>query len=140
MFGSITDEEIKANTGKSYSDLTALRDPLAGLDFEDAPVQETGDALARDYNPHHDPSNGRFTSGGGSGKMGKTKYAPSPQRNRSGIQLKPKTYARLTGVLNTSFPGLEAGEIRVIRDRTNQYTVKSDGYGGFETIKIRKIK
>ena len=140
MFGSITDEEIKANTGKSYSDLTALRDPLAGLDFEDAPVQETGDALARVYNPHHDPSNGRFTSGGGSGKMGKTKYAPSPQRNRSGIQLKPKTYARLTGVLNTSFPGLEAGEIRVIRDRTNQYTVKSDGYGGFETIKIRKIK
>ena len=33
MFGSITDEEIKASAGKSYRDLTALRDPLAGLDL-----------------------------------------------------------------------------------------------------------
>ena len=31
MFGSITDEEIAANTGKTYQDVTALRDPLAGL-------------------------------------------------------------------------------------------------------------
>lgn len=33
MFGSITDEEIKANAGKTYQDVTALRDPLAGLGY-----------------------------------------------------------------------------------------------------------
>jgi hypothetical protein len=34
MFGTITDEEIKANEGRTYQDVTALRDPLAGLGFE----------------------------------------------------------------------------------------------------------
>ena len=33
MFGSITDEEIAANAGKSYQDVTALRDPLMGLGY-----------------------------------------------------------------------------------------------------------
>ena len=30
MFGSITDEEIAANAGKSYADVTSLRDPMMG--------------------------------------------------------------------------------------------------------------
>ena len=30
MFGSLTDEEIKANEGKSYADATSLHDPLIG--------------------------------------------------------------------------------------------------------------
>lgn len=34
LFGSITDEEIAANAGKTYQDATALRDPLAGLGYE----------------------------------------------------------------------------------------------------------
>lgn len=33
MFGSITDEEISAAAGKTYQDLTALRDPLVGLGY-----------------------------------------------------------------------------------------------------------
>lgn len=97
------------------------------------------DAAVIDYNPYHDPATGRFTSGGGSGKIGKTKYAPSPQRNRNGIQLKPKAYARLTGILNTRYPGLQAGEIRRIRDAKYIYRVKSDGYGGFELLGKWKI-
>lgn len=72
--------------------------------------------------------------------MGKTKYAPSPQRNKSGIQLKPKTYARLCGILGTRYPGLEAGEVRTIRNAQKQYTVKADGYGGMEVISIQNIK
>lgn len=35
MFDSITDEEIKANEGKTYQDVTALRDPLMGLGMEE---------------------------------------------------------------------------------------------------------
>lgn len=33
MFGAISDEEISAAAGKSYQDLTALRDPLMGLGY-----------------------------------------------------------------------------------------------------------
>ena len=33
LFGSITDEEIAANIGKSHQDATAPRDPLAGLGY-----------------------------------------------------------------------------------------------------------
>ncbi len=35
MFGSITDAEMERGAGKSYRDLTALRDPLSGLSFGD---------------------------------------------------------------------------------------------------------
>lgn len=41
MFGSITDEEIAANAGKTYQDVTALRDPLMGLGYG-----EGGDTIA----------------------------------------------------------------------------------------------
>ena len=145
LFASITDEEIAANAGKTYQDVTALRDPLLGLGYEgeeSGPFeQDTGDGFpALDYNPHHDPSNGRFTNGGGSGKIGKTKYAPSPQRSHAGIQLKPKTYARLCGTLGTRFPGLKDGEIRKIRDAKYEYTVRADGYGGFTAIDICRLK
>lgn len=34
MFGSISGQEISAAAGKSYQDLTALRDPLMGLGYE----------------------------------------------------------------------------------------------------------
>lgn len=150
MFGSITDEEIAANTGKTYQDVTVLRDPLAGLGFNeedngaempehpfDTAVQ---DAAFVDYSPNQPrDKNGRWTGGGSSDKIGKTKYAPSPQRRKTSIQLKPKTYARLTGTLNTRFPGLQAGEVRKIRDSNNEYIVKADGFGGFETISKRRI-
>ena len=97
-------------------------------------------------NPYHG-TDGRFTSapGGGltggkkSNKIGKTKYAPSPQRNKGGIQLTPKTYARLAGTLNTRFPGLEVGEIRKITDAKYRYTVETDGYGGFRVLNKKKI-
>ena len=143
MFGNLADEEIAENAGKTYQDVTALRDPQIGLGYGEA-INRTlegtvQDAAVIDYNPYHDPATGRFTSGGGSGKIGKTKYAPSPQRNRNGIQLKPKAYARLTGILNTRYPGLQAGEIRRIRDAKYIYRVKSDGYGGFELLGKWKI-
>ena len=68
MFGSITDEEIAANAGKSYADVTSLHDPLLGYGLGEpaAPFEGAAqDAAAEDFNRYHDPSNGRFTSGGG---------------------------------------------------------------------------
>lgn len=106
----------------------------------EAPLQERADGLELRYNENHDPANGRFTSGGGSGKMGKTKYAPSKQRNHGGVQLGAKRYARLCGTLGTQYPGLNAGEIRYIRDAGRLYKVKADGYGGMTVLSSRKIK
>ena len=43
-----TDEEIQRNAGKTYQDVTALRDPLMGLgfenDLEETPVSFEGTA------------------------------------------------------------------------------------------------
>lgn len=72
---------------------------------------------------------------------GKNKYTPSPQRNKKvKVQLSAKRYARLCGTFGKQYPGLEKGELRKIRDKAYQYTVRADGYGGFETIDVRKIK
>jgi hypothetical protein len=40
LFDSISDEEIAANAGKTYQDVTALRDPLLGLSYEEGPDAE----------------------------------------------------------------------------------------------------
>lgn len=148
MFGSLTEEEIAAGAGKTYQDVTALRDPLLGLGYEteadgmeSGPVAQAVRDMALDYSPNQPrDQNGRWTGGSGGGKIGKTRYAPSPQRSHAGIQLSPKKYAKLTGTLNTRFPGLKAGEIRKIRDASREYTVKADGFGGFQTLLVVKIK
>ena len=49
LFGSITDDEITANAGKSYQDVTALRDPLTGLSFDTDVVDSYP---AYDYSPN----------------------------------------------------------------------------------------
>lgn len=141
LFGSLTDELIAAKQGQTYQDVTALRDPLAGLAEGDSDpfASAVRDSWTADFNPFHDSSNGRFTGKGGSGTM-KTKYAPSPQRGDNPIKLKPKAYARLTGVLNTRYPGLREGEVRSIRTSNKQYTVRADGYGGMSILDIQKIK
>ena len=128
--------------------MTALRDSLAGLGYGEGEVTDafegdTQDAAVLDGRYIQLPNgkmNGSLPDGGRRGKIGKTKYAPSLQRNHDGIQLNPKTCARLTGVLNTRFPGLQAGEVRKIRSASRQYTVEADRYGGFKTLCISKIK
>lgn len=140
MFDSITEEEIARNKGKTYQDATALRDPLMGLPYREEPSFEPQDSLALDYSPSQPrDKNGKWTSGGGSGTINGTKYAPSAQRSRGGIQLSPKRYAKLTGVLNTQYPGLHAGEIRYIRDAKRLYKVEADGYGGMKVLNSRWI-
>lgn len=43
MFDSIADEEIEANAGRTYQDVTALRDPLAGLYYGGAEERDGDD-------------------------------------------------------------------------------------------------
>ncbi len=121
MFGSITDGEIAQNAGKTYQDVTALRDPLAGLGFE-ASAQ---DALAMDYPGQPREKNGRFaegkllTSSGEGGKLqssaktigkngGTLRAEDMPEiRSSSGrYQVAPGT--KITGIYN--FAGKDSGK------------------------------
>lgn len=67
LFDSISDEEIAANKGKTYQDVTALRDPLMGLGYgeeKSGPFEQmTGDALTLDYPGQPREKNGRFAAG-----------------------------------------------------------------------------
>lgn len=67
MFGSISEEEIAANAGKTYQDVTALRDPLAGMGYGgevSAPFESIAqDAAVMDYPGQPREKNGRFSEG-----------------------------------------------------------------------------
>ncbi len=94
LFGNISDEEIARNAGKTYADAISLHDPLVGYSLGggvSAPFDGAArDAAVTDYNPYRDPSTGRFTSGGGSGKMGEDKVCAvataEPRRNTDEAQ------------------------------------------------------
>lgn len=64
LFESITDDEIKANKGRTFQDVTALRDPLMGLNFEEEETLQN-DVMTIDYRPDQPRDKlGRWTSGG----------------------------------------------------------------------------
>ena len=67
MFDSISEEEIAANAGKTYQDVTALRDPLAGMGYVvevSAPFESIAqDAAVMDYPGQPREKNGRFSEG-----------------------------------------------------------------------------
>ena len=64
LFDSITDEEIEANKDKTFQDVTAMQDPLAGLLQDDGQKNREAsdsDPFVHDWNPYHDRF-GRFAS------------------------------------------------------------------------------
>ena len=67
MFDSISEEEIAANAGKTYQDVTALRDPLAGMGYGgevSAPFESIAqDAAVMNYPGQPREKNGRFSEG-----------------------------------------------------------------------------
>ena len=68
MFDSISDEEIAENKGKTFQDITALRDPLMGLGYGDAEPPfdlATDDEITVDYSPDQPrDKDGKWTGGG----------------------------------------------------------------------------
>ena len=67
MFDSISEEEIAANAGKTYQDVTALRDALAGMGDGgevSAPFESIAqDAAVMEYPGQPSEKNGRFSEG-----------------------------------------------------------------------------
>ena len=134
MFDSISEEEIAANTGKTYQDVTALRDPLAGLGDGgeiSAPFEGAAqDALTWDYSPSQPrDKKGRWTSGGGNSKIGKTKYAPSKRANKRGKTVSAKTFGILRGEFNTKYPGAKTGQQGQVSYKGKRYWLEADGSG-----------
>lgn len=137
LFGSITDEEIAQNKGKTYQDATALRDPLLGLGFgSEEPKGESSspfegaaqDRAVLDFNPYHDPATGRFTSGGGSGKM-KT------------IKISRKEWNRVSSGILTDHPNLQPGSTRYFYQYGNYtYKFSVNGPGDYNFHGRKKIK
>ena len=108
LFGNLSDEEIAANAGKTYQDVTALRDPLAGLGYETGGIgAETGDILALDYKGQPREKNGRFTygklSGGSTGKKKRGKISP--------VRMSKKEIARVSSGILTDHPQLKPGDV-----------------------------
>ena len=134
MFDSISEEEIAANTGKTYQDVTALRAPLAGLGYGgeiSAPFEGAAqDALTWDYSPSQPrDKKGRWTSGGGNSKIGKTKYAPSKRANKRGKTVSAKTFGILRGEFNTKYPGAKTGQQGQVSYKGKRYWLEADGSG-----------
>ena len=92
-------------------------------------------------NPNHDPRNGRFTSGGKGGGKRKTKYAPSPQRNKGGIRLGAKKYAKLCGAFRTKYPDAKQSDgLLSFSDGVYIYKAIAAENGGINIESRRKIK
>ena len=145
LFGSITDEEIAANAGKSYQDATALRDPLAGLGLgepqeEASPFDGAAQDAALDYSPNQPrDKNGRWAGGGltAGGESGTIQSSPS-------VRLPDGRETRLTPGTEITKIHTFAGEgtkkpIRDVKRLENTYHVpanewrKTRGEGSVET-------
>ena len=118
----------------------------AGESAAERELPEAGEAdileeRGRDYKRDE---KGRFAGGGGGGirrKKGGTKYAPSPQHNHAGIQMKPKEYAKLCGTFNTRYPRLKPEDgARPIANATHLYRASADGYSGLIVHSKQSIK
>ena len=150
MFGNITDEEIAGAQGKTYQDITAMSDMFAGLGYGE--TEETGgeaaerpfdaaaqDAAVMDYSPSETRGkNGRWTSGGAAGKIGKTKYAPSPRANKRGKTVSAKTYGILRGEFNTKYAGAGKGKQGQVSYGGKRYLLEADGDGSVIVLKSWK--
>lgn len=119
LFGSITDDEIAANAGKTYQDATSLRDPLAGLGYEEGSAPFEGavqDAALQDYSPNQPRDKyGRWTSGGAGAFSG-------GHREEDGYDLTDDEKAKLV----QKDTGMGEEEAREVVAAINDYTL--EGY------------
>ena len=93
------------------------------------------------HNENHDPASGRFTSGGGGGRMGKTKYARSPRANARGVTVSVKKFGQLRGDFNTHYPNAKPEDgPKYLYDSRYRYRVTADGSGSIIINSRHKIE
>lgn len=136
---------------------TPNTDSHAKIDETGLQSGDEGDIIAeKRYNDKHDEKGLFASNGGGAIKsvtvnddgtvntvykaQAKTKYAPSPQRKREGIQVSPSKYGKLCGTFNSKYPNAPKGAKGVIYDGKYMYRAKSNGEGGIVISHKRILK
>lgn len=75
------------------------------------------------------------------GRIIESKYAPSAQRQMSGLKTSPKKYARLCSIMNTHYPNLTPEDgVKTIYDAEYAYRILADGFGGLTVMRRTKLK
>lgn len=142
FFDSISDEEIAASAGKTYQDVTALRDPLAGLGLggegADPFERDTGDALTLDYKGQPRAKNGQFTYGKLGGRSTKGKKSGKIQQAKA--KMSRKEFERVTSGFFTDHPKLKPGAIKMYAYGTHKYQVLVKGPGEYIFLSKSKLK
>ncbi|MBQ6058515.1 MAG: hypothetical protein IJL39_00435, partial [Clostridia bacterium] len=152
LFESIAEDSIAAAAGQTYQDVTALKDPLAGIEeisaFDALPPVMSLDGGKGSGNFGHAGRPGKvggsaqgggsssgasekaFTSKSKEGKIKKTKYAPSTQQNYGAVQLNPEEYGHVCGEMETHYPSIQPGETVIVKHDKYFYSVTAAENGG----------
>ena len=130
MFDAISDEDIEANKGKTYQDVTAMADPMAGLfgnesgssdEGEDRGPFETQDGGKGSGNFGH---SGRPGMVGGSGSGGSKNDLQSSELDGTIKSLRIKTPdGRMTGLV----PGTGVTKVKVIAGQGHKDPIHDKG-------------
>ena len=134
LFGSISDEEIAANAGKSYQDATALRDPLAGLGFEG---EATDGYPLYDYSPNQPrdrygrwiPYGSAGASGGGASGGGASEFTGG-HRKEDGYDLTDDEKVSLV----CKDTGMSEEDAQEVVSAINDYTIE-----GYQRIREAQV-
>lgn len=137
MFGSISDDAIAAAKGRSYQDVTSLKDPMAGIGGEVfAPFEgPAADALTLDYPGQPREEDGKFTFG----KLGKGSKSSLKKRPKGAKMSKKEAHRVSSGIL-TDHPGWAPGEIRRYEYGQYQYHVEVIEPGSYNFLYRKKLK
>ena len=136
LFGDISDEEIGALAGKTYQDVTALRDPLAGLDFGGDGEVFAQDALALDYKGQPREKNGRFTHGKLKGSSTKAKKDGKIGTSK----MTAREASRVSSGILTDHPNWKPGEQHIYEYGQYSYRVRVNAPGEYHFHGRRKLK
>lgn len=137
MFESISDEAIAAAKGRSYQDVTSLKDPISGLEGSvfDPFELPVADSLTLDYKGQPREENGRFTFG----KLGGKRKSALKKRPESAKMSKDEVRRVSSGIL-TDHPKLKPGERRYYDYGTYQYRIEVKGPGEYTFLSRKKLK
>ncbi len=137
LFDSIADEEIDAGAGVTWQDVTALKDPLAGIPEEDASpfAYPAVDVLTMDYKGQPMEKNGRFTFG----KLSGERRSPL-KRPTAGGKMSVTEARRVSSGILTDHPRWRPGETHNYEYGSYKYRIVVKGPGSYTFIHRKRLR
>lgn len=130
LFESISDEEIEQSRGVTYQDVTAMKDPLAGM-VDTGPFDLSAvDHLTVDYKGQRRDEKGRFTFG----KLRETGKSSLKKGQAHGIMSKREVRRVSSGIL-TDHPDYESGSVHGYYHGIHYYSFEVIGPGEYHFTK-----